>query len=190
MKALGFEISFAEGEKFFRSWAFQLVCLAGTILFGLMAFGPQDIVHRLQLDGARKWLGPWLGILFVMSSVFVLGIIWHNWWQKFQTARSYKGKNADARISRLSPAARVYFGELFLCVERGGQYRDSDPVFLELQDAEIVRTFIPENASFVSCYLRQWAVEWINKHPEILGEYERNRTKSDQDSSYVHIYKY
>ncbi|MBR2225504.1 MAG: superinfection exclusion B family protein [Kiritimatiellae bacterium] len=173
MKALGFEITFAEVEKFFRSWIFQLVCLVGIILFGCMAFGPESIVQRLQLDGFRKWLGPWLGILLVFFSVCLMVVFVRMQWLKFRVSRLYKGKDADARIQRLSPAARICLCELFLSPEHGRQFNYYDTTFMELRDVSAVRY---PSAGFVAefpCYLQPWVIDWMEKHPEILEEYQQ-----------------
>ena len=172
MKALGFEITFAEVERFFRSWIFQLVCLVGIILFGFMAFGPETLIQRLQLEGFRKWLGPWLGILLVFFSVFWVAVFVRMLCLKYRLSRLYKGKDADERIARLSPAARGYLCELFLSPEHGRQFNYYDPTFMELRDARAVRY---PSAGFVAefpCYLQPWVVDWMKKHPEMLEEYQ------------------
>ena len=168
MKALGFEITLSEVEKVLQSWFFQLGCLVGIILFAFMAFGPESIVQRLQLDGFRKWLGPWLGILLVFFSVFLLVVVGRKQWLKYQVSRLYKGKDADKRIARLSPTARRYLCEMFLRPEHGGHFDFYDPAFMELRDAKAVRY---PSSGFITefpCYLQPWVVEWLEKHPEML----------------------
>lgn len=173
MKALGFEITFAEVERFFHSWIFQLVCLAGSILFGFMAFGPENTVQQLQLDGIRKLLGPWLGILFVFCAVSWVVVFVQTQWLKFRVSRLYKGKDADARIQRLSPAARGYLCEMMLRPDHAGRYPFHDPTFLELRNAKAIWTPSSGDLWNWSCYVQPWVVEWMEKNPEMLEEYQQ-----------------
>ncbi len=174
MKALGFEITFSEVEKVLRSWVFQLGCFAVAMRCGIMVFCPDGVVQRMQLDGLREKLGPWLGILLVFFSAFLLFVFVRMQWLKYQVSRLYKGKDADERIARLSPAARGYLCEMFLSPDHGGHFDYYDPAFMELRDAKAVRY---PSAGFITefpCYLQPWVVEWLGKHPEVIEEYRRS----------------
>lgn len=181
MKALGFEITFAEVEKVLHSWIFRLVCLVGIILFGCMAFGPESIVQRLQLDGFRKWLGPWLGVLFILCSVLWVGVWGRQRWLKHQTSRLYKGKDADERIARLSPVARACLYDMYLRPDRAGHYEMDNPTFLEMCNAQAVWSPLSGDRFHFPCYLQHWVVEWLDKHPEVMDRYTRNTGRGEME---------
>lgn len=173
MKAFGFEITFAEVERFFKSWISRLSLFCIFVLCAIMAFGPDSLVSRLQLAGLRNRLGIWLGILFVFSFFFLIVPPIRDRIINHRRSQLFKGKDADARINQLSPIALGYLCEMYLSPDYAGRFEFTDPSFLALRDGKMVRAAQVGNMYQFPCYLQPWVVRWLDAHPDLVDDYRK-----------------
>lgn len=188
MKAFGFEITFGEVERFFKSWISSLSCFCVFVLCAIMSFAPECFLKKLQLVGLRTRLGAWLGILLVASFVFLVVPPIRDCVMAYKLSKQFKGKDADRRMAALSQVACRYLLEMYVRPDFAGHFDTTDPSFQALRDGNMIRISAWGEMFNYPCYLQPWVVQWFDKHPDIVEEYKKRNEHSSLEQPYSPSY--